>query len=133
MCSTLTVGSCFRRVRSTFCSFVQQLELRKFKTSVPGQNKKERPETFFRHYATFLDYTEGSPFICFDILQQNGCQKIPKGPSFTFFGTVTLFKNLILKFFENFSKSPKGPPFNFFHIVQPAGVSKSSKGPLLHI
>ena len=35
-------------------------------------------------------------------------------PPFTFFGTVTLFKNLIQKFFlGNFFMSPKGPPFNF--------------------
>ena len=34
-------------------------------------------------------------------------------PTFTFFGTVTLFKNLIQNFFGNFFMSPKGPPFNF--------------------
>ena len=38
-------------------------------------------------------------------------------PPFTFFGTVTLFKNHILKFFwAIFFQSLKGPPFNFFFI-----------------
>ena len=68
------------------------------------------------------------PFICFNILQHNGCEKIAKGPPFTFFGTVTLFKNLN-KFFCIFFHVPKGSPFNFFHFLQPAGVSQSPKGP----
>ena len=56
--------------------------------------------------------------------------KNPKGCPFTFFGTVTLFKNLILIFFSEFLlKSPKGPPLIFFHILQPTGVSQSPKGP----
>ena len=45
---------------------------------------------------------KGLSFVRFDILQHNGCQKIPKGPPFTVFGTVTHFKNLILIFFGNF-------------------------------
>ena len=49
-------------------------------------------------------------------------------PSFTFFGTVTLFKNLILKNFSgNFFMSPKAP-LQFFHFLQTAGVSQSPKG-----
>ena len=68
--------------------------------------------------------------ICFDILQQNGCQKTAKGPPFTFFSTVTLFKNLIMKnFLGNFFMSPKAPLQFFFHFLQPAGVSQSPKGP----
>ena len=66
---------------------------------------------------TFWIAPKGPPFICFDILQHNGCQKIAKGPPFTFFGTVTLFKNIVSKNFSgNFLMSPKGPPFNFFFI-----------------
>ena len=73
---------------------------------------------------------KGLPFNFFNTLQHNGCQKIQKGPPFTFFGTVTLFKNLIFKFFsEIFLKSSNGPPFIFFPILQPTGVSQSSKGP----
>ena len=58
-------------------------------------------------------FPKGSPFNFFDVLQHNGCQKIAKGPPFTFSGTVTLFKNLIKFFLGNFFMSPKGPPFNF--------------------
>ena len=61
-------------------------------------------------------------------------RKFQRVPPFTFFGTVTLFKNHILKFFlGNFFQSLKGPPFNFFHILQPAGVSQSPKGPPFYI
>ena len=57
---------------------------------------------------------KGPPSIFFDVLQHNGCQKIAKGPPFTFFGTVTLFKNLIKKFFGNFFHVSKGSPLQFF-------------------
>ena len=71
---------------------------------------------FFRHNATFFEVfwipLTDLPFVCFDILQHNGCHKILRGPPFTFFGTVTLFKNLI--FSDFFLKSPKGPPLTFF-------------------
>ena len=61
-------------------------------------------------------------------------RKFQRVPPFTFFGTVTLFKNHILKFFwAIFFQSLKGPPFNFFHILQPAGVSQSPKGPPFYI
>ena len=55
----------------------------------------------YQNFISFFgDLTPKCPlFICFDILQHNGCQKGPKGPPFTFFGTVTLFKKFILKFF----------------------------------
>ena len=57
-------------------------------------------------------------------------KKSQRVPPFTFFGTVTLFKNLIKKILGNFFMSPKGPPFNFFsNFLQPAGVSQSPKGP----
>ena len=54
-------------------------------------------------------------------------KKSQRVPPFTFFGTVILFKNLILKY--HFKKSPKGSPSIFLHILQPAGVSQSPKGP----
>ena len=42
-------------------------------------------------------------------------KKSQRVPPFTFFGTVTLFKNLILKIFSGkFFQVPKGLPFNFF-------------------
>ena len=44
---------------------------------------------FFRHYATHFEVfwipLKGLPFVCFDILQHSGCQKIPKGPPFYIF------------------------------------------------
>ena len=85
----------------------------------------------FSHYATFSELfwipPEGLPFVCFDNLQRNGCQKIPKLPPFTFFGTVTLF----LIFFRNFIKNLSRAPLNFFHTLEPTGVSQSPKGPSL--
>ena len=80
---------------------------------------------------------KGPPFVCFDILQHNGCQKIPKGPPSTFVGTVvyicrhcdTVEKSHFKNFSEFFLKISQGSPFNFFHISQPTGVSQSRKGP----
>ena len=57
---------------------------------------------------------KGPPSIFYDVLQHNGCQKIAKGPPFTFFGTVTLFKNLIKNFFGKFFHVSKGSPLQFF-------------------
>ena len=53
-CSTLTVGSFFIRVRSFFCSFVQQIQLRRFKTletsePCPKQQKQNRPPEPRKH------------------------------------------------------------------------------------
>ena len=82
-------------------------------------------------FETFWIPPKCLPFVCFDILQHNGCQKIPKGPPFTFFGTVTMFKNLILKFFSKSLIFFKGPPLIFFHTLQPTGVTKPKAPPLL--
>ena len=88
---------------------------------------------FFRHNATFFEIfwilPKRLPCVCFDILQHKGCQKIPRGPPLTFFGTVTLFKNHILNFSRSFFKISLTPPLTFFHILQPTGVSQSPKGP----
>ena len=54
---------------------------------------------------------------------------MPKGPPFTFLGTVTLFKNLISKFFAEFFKNLPKVPLHFFHILQPTGVSQIPKDP----
>ena len=151
MCPTLTVGSFFGRVRSTFlfiCSTtsnlnnfepqqvepekrVQNEKKKQNRRPEPRKHTKDHPQipTFFgtmRLFETFWIAPKGPPFICFDILQHNGCQKIAKGSPFTLFGTVTLFKNLIKNFFlGNFFMSPKGPPSFFFQFLQPAGVSQS--------
>ena len=46
---------------------------------------------------------KGPPFI-FPILQKNGCSKTPKGPPFTFFGTMRLTEDQ-KKFRKKYQKS----------------------------
>ena len=103
----ITVGSFFRGVRSTFlfiCSTTsnlnnfepQQLQPQKrVQNEKKKQNRRPQPRKhtkdptlaplFFGTMRLFLDSTKGSPFVCFDILQHNGFQKIPKGPPFNIF------------------------------------------------
>ena len=121
MCPTITVGSFFLDTKGPlFCSFVQQPQTsttlnlnnsnlrnasktkRKNKTDVHNLENTKDPTlaplffgTMRLFFKVFWIAPEGPPFICFDILQHNGCRKIAKGPPFTFLGTVTLFKNLI--------------------------------------
>ena len=63
-----------------------------------------------------------------------GVKKSQSVPPFTFFGTVTLFKNLIKKiFWEIFSCLQKGPPFNFFKIFyNQLEFHKARRVPLLN-
>ena len=159
MCPTITVGSFFldTKVPLSFLSFLfvfcsvhffnnlanlRSASKTKKKTKQNKQNldntltisPKPPPPHFFRHYATFFETfwiaPKGPPFICFDILKHNGCQKIPKGPPFYIFRHCdTVQKSHFKIFLGNFFQSLKGPPFNFFHILQPAGVSQSPKGP----
>ena len=151
MFPTITVGSFFfKHERSTFlfiCSTTsnfnnfkpQQLQPQKrVQNEKKKQNRRPQPRKhtlaplfFSTFFEVFWIAPEGPPFICFDILQHNGCQKIAKGPPFTFFGTVTLFKNLIQKiFFGKFFHVSNGSPLRFFsNFLQPAGVSQSPKGP----
>ena len=146
----------FNAIGPLFCSFVQhhQLELRTSKTYSKRQNLVQNKNIdvqnlenigsllrcfsvgFFWHYATFFEVfwisPKGLPFVCVDILQHNGCQKSQRGPPFTFFGTVTLFKNLILKFFiGNFLKSLKGPPLIFSYFATYWSFRKPKGSPLL--
>ena len=84
-------------------------------------------------FETFWIAPKGPPFICFDILQHNGCQKIPKSPPFyNFRHCDTVQKSHFLHFFGKFFLVPKGSPFKFFHILQPAGVQQSPKGPTFY-
>ena len=88
---------------------------------------------FARFFSAQCDFfwipPKGFPFVCFDILQHNGCQKIPKGPSFTFFGTVTLFENLIKNFFPKFFKISQRSPFNFFLFCTQLEFHKAQRVP----
>ena len=116
-CTTLTVASFFRQFNaigplfptsSTWTTDDQNIletpEPRPKQNNRRAEPRKHRippsaffTRIFFRHYATFYLLfwfffwipPKSLPFVCFDIFQHNG------GPPFTFFGTVTLFKNLI--------------------------------------
>ena len=60
-------------------------------------NPEGSPLSVFRQCETFFSnffLSKGSPFNFFDILQQIGCLKIPKGPPFQFFGIDFFFENL---------------------------------------
>ena len=67
-------------------------------------------QKFFRlpyFFQKFYNVPKASSFQFFDILQQNECYKILKGPFFTFFGTMRLSGNFkkfekIRKFFSQF-------------------------------
>ena len=74
---------------------------------------------------------KGPPFNFLMFCNTMDVKKSQSVRPFTFFGTVTLFKNLIKKIFlGNFFMSPKGSPLQFFkNFLQPAGVSQSPKGP----
>ena len=83
-----------------------------------------------RLFETFWIAPKGPPSFVSIFYTTMDVKKLQRVPPFTFFGTVRLFKNLILKNFSgNFFMSPKGPPSFFFIFFQPAGVSQSSKGP----
>ena len=155
MCPTITVGSFFRHERSTFlfiCSTTSNLN--NFKPQhlqpqkrVQNEKKKQnrRPEPrkhtkdptlaplFFGTMRLFFEVfwiaPKGPPSFVSIFCTTVDVKKIPKGTPFTFFGTVTLFKNLLFKIFlRNILMYAKGPSFNF-HILQPVGVSQSPKCP----
>ena len=55
-----------------------------------------------------------------------------------YFGRMRLFKILNFRFVSKIEKiliflSSKDPPFNLYDILQHAGFSKNSKGPLLQV
>ena len=155
MCPTLTVGSFFRRVRSTFLKFVQQLQTSttlnlnnsnlKSASKTKSKNKTDvqnleitlripHSPTFFGAMQLFLKLFGLHQRVPLHLFRHFATQwmskKSQRVPPFTFFGTVTQFKNLILNFFlGNFFQVSKGLPFTFFHILQPAGVSQTPKGP----
>ena len=152
-CPTLTVGGFFRRVRSTFLfigsttSNLNNFEPQQLKTQIASKTKRKNKTDvqnleitlriphnpmFFGTMRLFLKLFglhQRVPLHFFYILQRNGCQKISKCPLLQFLALSQCSKNLILKLFGTFFKSPKRSPSIFFHILQPAGVSQSPKGP----
>ena len=157
MCLTITEVVFFRHERSTFlfiCSTTsnlnnfkpQQLQPQKrVQNEKKTQNRRPQPRKhtkdptlaplFFGTLRLFFEVVwiapEGPPFICFDILQHNGCQKIAKGPPFYIFRHCdTVQKSHLKNFFGKFFHVSKGSPLQyFFDFLQPAGVSQSPKGP----
>ena len=125
----------FRHERSTFlfiCSTTsnfnnfkpQQLQPQKrVQNEKKKQNRRPQPRKhtlaplfFSTIFEVFWIAPEGPPFICFDILQHNGCQKIAKGPPFYIFRHCdTVQKSHSKKFFwEIFSCLQRVPPSIFF-------------------
>ena len=134
-CTTLTVASFFRQFNSIgplFCSFVQhQLELRTSKTYSKRQNIVQNKNIdvqnlenigppwcfslgFFSALCYFGFHQRVSPLFVSIFCNTMGVKKSQRVPLFTFFGSVTLFKSLILNFFPEFLKNLKGSPLFFF-------------------
>ena len=151
MCPTITVGSFFfRHERSTFlfiCSATsnfnnfkpQQLQPQKrVQNEKKKQNRRPQPRkhtlaslfisTFFEVFGL---HQRVPPSFVSIFCNTMDVKKLQRVPPFTFFGTVTLFKNLIKNFFwEIFSCLQRVPPSIFFsNFLQPTGVSQSPKGP----
>ena len=96
--------------------------------------KPPPPTHFFRHYATFFETfwiaPKGPPFICFDILKHNGCQKIPKGhPFYIFRHCDTVQKSHFKIFLGNFFQSSKDPPSIFFIFCNQLEFHKAQRVP----
>ena len=85
-----------------------------------GRDQRVPPFNLFRHCETFFRkfFPQRVLLQFFAVLRQNGCWKIPKGPPFSFFGTVRFF-----------SENKNFPHFNFFDILQHIGCLKIPKGP----
>ena len=82
-----------------------------------------------RLFETFWIAPNGPPFICFDILQYNGCQKIAKGPPFyIFWHCDTVQKSHFKKFSGKFFHAPKGSPLQFFFIFATSWSSTKPEG-----
>ena len=134
MSPTITVGV-FRDERSTFlfiCSTTSNLNNFKPQKRVQNEKKKQNRRSelrkhtkdppiaplFFstmRLFETFWIAPKGPLFICFDILQHNGCPKIAKGPPFYIFRHCdTVQKSHFKIFLGKFFSCPQRVPFIFF-------------------
>ena len=151
MCPILTLGSFFRRARSTFlfiCSTtptdVQNiLEMpeprpkQKHRRPEPRKHTKDPPFVFSLSFSSalsdffeFLDCTKGSPIHLFQYFPTHWMSKNPKGsPFYIIRHCDTVQKSHFQKLFQKFFEIPQGSPFIFFHTLQPTGVSQSPKGP----
>ena len=136
MCPTITVGSFFRRVRSTFlfiCSTTSNLNNSNLRSASKTKRKKNRrpqprnhtkdpPPPLFSELCDFLKlglkfFPQRVPLQFFLMFCNTmDVKKLQRVPSFTFFGTVTLFKNLIKKFFWEIFSCLQRVPLQFFKI-----------------
>ena len=122
----------FNAIGPLFCSFAQhQLELRTSKTYSKRQNLVQNKNIDVQNLENigplwcfslgifsalcdfFLNFwipPKSLPFVCFDILQHNGCQKITKGPPFYLFRHCDTVQKSHLNFFsevfQNLSRAP---------------------------
>ena len=116
-----------------FCSFVQQPQTsttsnlnnsnlrsasktkRKNKRDVHNLENTPLPPLFFRTFLKFFGLHQRAPLHLFRYFATQWMSKNRKGsPLLHFFGTVTLFKNLIKKFLEIFSCLQRVPTSIFF-------------------
>ena len=155
MCPTITVGSFFRHERSTFlfiCSTTsnlnnfkpQQLQPQKrVQNEKKKQNRRPQPRNHTKDPTLaplfsalgdcFWIAPEGPPSFVSIFCNTMDVKKLQRVPPFTFFGTVTLFKNLIKNFFlGNFFMSPKGPPSFFKIFCNQLEFHKARRVPLLN-
>ena len=99
----------------------QRVSFQKFRHYETVQNSNFFFKKFldsFIFFKNFFNVPKASSFQFFDILQQNECYKILKGPFFTFFGTMRLSVNFkkFGKFFSIFSfKRPFFKDRSFFY------------------
>ena len=156
MCPTLTVCSFFRRVRSTFlfiCSTTsnlnnfepQQLEPQKrVQNEKKKQNRRPEPRNhtedppiaplFFGTMRLFSElfglHQRVPPSFVSTFCNTMDFKKSQRVAPFTFFGTGTLFKNLILKIFLRFFfNSPNGSPSIFIIFCNQLEFHKARRVP----
>ena len=134
------VGTEFLFICSTTSttSNLNNSNLRSVQNEKKKQNRRPQPRNphFFSELCDFLKLfglkffpQRVPPSIFLMFCNTMDVKKSQRVPPFTFFGTVTLFKNLIKTFSEIFSCLQRVPPSFFKNFLQPAGVSQSPKGP----
>ena len=102
---------------------------RKNKTDVQNLENTLRIPTLPHFLKLFGLHQRVTPSFVSIFCNTMDVEKSQRVPPFTFFGTVTLFKNLIKKIFLGNFSCPQRVPLHFFHFLQPARVSQSPKGP----
>ena len=127
MCPTLTVGSFFRRVKSPFCSFVQQFQNTRTSDRIENEKKKTKHAQnlestlrippwphFFRHLRLYLKFSglhqRVSPSFVPIFCNTMHVKKSQRVRLLHFSALWHYSKITIKKFLGNFFKSSKAPP-----------------------